>query len=387
KYSIEKCADTSNGAPLVSAFSNIEKVEVEDDQSIVITLKEGDLEFLSYLTTAIIPANSDPATDPIGTGPFYYVSRSPQDNVIVEKFEDYWGDKAYLDQVVFKVVADVDTIVTNLKSGSIDMYARLTSGQVSELKDDVNVKEGTMNLVQALYLNHDDPLFADKKIREALSYAVNPQEIMDFIADGKGVQIGSNIFPSFEKYYDKDLADLYPTDIAKSKELLAEAGYPDGISFTITVPSNYQPHIDTAQVVAEQLKKAGVDAKIELIEWSSWLTDVYGARNFQATIVGLDAPYLTARALLERFDSNSSSNFINYSNPDYDKILEEGKNSYSEEEQVEKYKELERILAEDAANVYIQDLANFVGLSKKFEGYKFYPLYVQDMASIYRVEE
>jgi peptide/nickel transport system substrate-binding protein len=387
KYSIDRCADTSNGGPLVSAFSNIEKVEIADETHIEIILKEVDSEFLAYLTTAIIPKESEPAKEPIGTGPFKYVSRSPQENIILEKNQNYWGEAAHLDEVVFKVVADADTIVTNLKSGSIDMYARLTSNQVQELKDDVNIEEGMMNLVQALYLNHEDPLFQDARVRQALSYAVNPQEIMDFIADGKGTEIGSSMFPRFEKYYVESLKDYYTTDINKAKQLLAEAGYPDGFELKITVPSNYQPHIDTAQVLIEQLKQVGIHATIELIEWDSWLNDVYGDRNYQATVVGVDAPELTARSLLERFNSDNRGNFINYSNAQYDNLFEKAISEKDPQEQVKEYKELQTILTEDAANVYIQDLADFVGLSKKFDGYKFYPLYIQDMASIYRVEE
>ena len=180
---------------------------------------------------------------------------------------------------------------------------------------------------------------------------------------------------------------MHQQDIDKAKELLAEAGYPDGFSFTIQVPSNYQPHIDTAQVLAEQLKAIGVNAEIQLIEWESWLSDVYAGRNFEATVVGLDASALTARAMLERFTSTSSKNFTNYSNEEYDEVYARAVASTDEDEQTKDYKECEKILTEDAANVYIQDMVSLVALNKKFAGYEFYPLYVQDMAKIYRVED
>ena len=128
KYSIERCADTSNGDPLVSAYSIIESVNILDENTVEIRLTEPDTEFLSYMTTAIIPKdNADLETNPIGTGPFRYVSRSPQENVILAKNEDYWGEKAHLDEVEFKIVSDADMLVTNLKGGSIDMAMRLTT--------------------------------------------------------------------------------------------------------------------------------------------------------------------------------------------------------------------------------------------------------------------
>lgn len=393
KYSIERCAGINgDGTPLVAAFSNVEKVETPDASTVEIFLKEADTEFLAYLIVAVVPQHCDDLDKtPVGTGPFKYVSRSPQENIVIEKFGEYWDteNQAYLDQVTFKVVGDSNAIVTGLKSGSIDMYPRINSTQAAQLADDqdLEIYEGGMNLIQALYLNNGEKPFDDEKVRQALCYAVNRQEVLDMMADGKGTIIGSSMFPAFEKYYMPELVDKYPQDIQKAKELLAEAGYPDGFDMTISVPNNYQQHIDTAQVLVEQLKQVGINAEIQLIEWDSWLSDVYGERNFQSTVVGIDAAYLSGRALLERFTSDSDKNFINYSNPEYDSLYEQVKKSTDESEQIDLYKQMETLLADDAANVYIQDMAAEVVLRKGYGGYVFYPLYVQDMAKIYKTAE
>lgn len=393
KYSIERCAGINgDGTPLVAAFSNVEKVETPDASTVEIFLKEADTEFLAYLIVAVVPQHCDDLDKtPVGTGPFKYVSRSPQENIVIEKFGEYWDteNQAYLDQVTFKVVGDSNAIVTGLKSGSIDMYPRINSTQAAQLADDqdLEIYEGGMNLIQALYLNNGEKPFDDEKVRQALCYAVNRQEVLDMMADGKGTIIGSSMFPAFEKYYMPELVDKYPQDIQKAKELLAEAGYPDGFDMTISVPNNYQQHIDTAQVLVEQLKQVGINAEIQLIEWDSWLSDVYGERNFQSTVVGIDAAYLSGRALLERFTSDSDKNFINYSNPEYDSLYEQVKKSTDESEQIDLYKQMETLLADDAANVYIQDMAAEVVLRKGYGSYVFYPLYVQDMAKIYKTAE
>ena len=390
KYSIERCAGINgDGTPLVAAFSNVEKVETPDASTVEIYLKEADTEFLAYLIVAVVPQHcEDLDKNPVGTGPFQYVSRSPQENIVIEKFSDYWDteNQAYLDQVTFKVVGDSNAIVTGLKSGTIDMYPRVNATQAAQLADDqdLQIYEGGMNLIQALYLNNAEAPFDDVKVRQALCYAVNRQEVLDMVADGKGTIIGSSMFPAFEKYYMPELADLYPQDVQKAKELLAEAGYPDGFDMTISVPNNYQQHIDTAQVLVEQLKQIGVNAEIQLIEWDSWLSDVYADRNFQSTVVGIDAAYLSGRALLERFASDAEKNFINYSNPQYDSLYEQVKKSTDDSEQIDLYKQMETLLAEDAANVYIQDMAAEVVLSKGNSGYVFYPLHLQDMAKIYK---
>ncbi|QBE99312.1 Glutathione-binding protein GsiB [Blautia producta] len=391
KYSIERCAGITEGTePLIAAFSNVENVETPNDKTIVINLKEADTEFLAYLIVAVVPKDvQDLETNPVGTGPFMYESRSPQENIKIKKFADYWDTEnpAYLDEVTFKVVSDSNAIVTGLKGGSLDMVARIDSNQSAQLEGgDFTIYEGGMNLVQALYLNNAEAPFDDIKVRQALSYAVNRQDVLDMIADGKGTIIGSSMFPAFDKYYMPELADKYPQDVNKAKELLAEAGYPDGFDMTITVPSNYQQHVDTAQILVEQLKQIGVNAKIQLVEWDSWLSDVYGDRKFQSTVVGVDAAYLSGRALLERFTSDSSKNFINFSNEEYDKLYQQVKKSTDDAEQTELYKKMETILADDAANVYIQDMASEVALRKSYSGFEFYPLYVLDMAKIYKVK-
>ena len=108
KYSIDRCADADNGSLLVPAFSNIESVTILDEKTVEVKLVEGDTDFLAYFTTAIIPQNNeDPDTNPIGTGPYKYVSRSPQENFIVEKFDEYWGEPAHIEKVIFKVCANV----------------------------------------------------------------------------------------------------------------------------------------------------------------------------------------------------------------------------------------------------------------------------------------
>ncbi len=386
KYSIDKCADTEDGAPLVSAFSNISDVKTVDDKTVEIDLKRPDTEFLSYMTCAITPKGNaaHEETDPIGTGPYKYVSRSVEDRLVLKKFDGYWGTKANIENVTFKVCASSDTLVSDLKGGSIDMFARLTSDQAKQIRKDGNfqVYDGTMNLVQALYLNNKVKPFDNIKVRQAMCYAIDPDEIMKYVSDGNGQRIGSSMYPNFTKYYDKSLNDTYPYDTEKAKELLKEAGYPNGFKFSITVPSNYQQHVDTAQVIAEELKKVGITADINLVEWDSWLSGVYANRNFDSTVIGVDASSLTASALLGRFVTDADDNFINFSDKNYDETYAKAQQAEDDTEKTVQYKACEKILADDAANVYIQDLPCYVALNKKFTGYKFYPLYVQDIASL-----
>lgn len=385
-YSINRCAAVPEGQekPLVAAFSAVKSVEALDEKTVAVTIAQRDLEFISYMTAAIIPADyENQDTAPVGTGPFKFVSRTPQQDFVMERFEDYWGAPAWLDKVTYKICENADALVMNLNGGSIDLCAHLTSAQASQLNQNFQVLEGTMNLVQAIYLNNQAKPFDNQLVRQALCYAIDRQGIMDMVADGHGTAVGSSIYPAFTKYFLPELVDKYPHDVAKAKELLAQAGYPDGFDMTISVPNNYQPHMDTAEVVAEQLREAGINVTIQPVEWSTWLDTIYNGRQFQATVVGVDAANMTARAMLERFTSDYGKNFINYNNRAYDTLFQQAINAQDEATQTDLYKQMESMLADTAANVYIQDLCDLVAMRQDLGGLKFYPIYVLDLSTVY----
>jgi peptide/nickel transport system substrate-binding protein len=389
-YSINRCAAVPEGQekPLVAAFSAVKSVEALDEKTVAVTIAQRDLEFISYMTAAIIPADyENQDTAPVGTGPFKFVSRTPQQDFVMERFEDYWGAPAWLDKVTYKICENADALVMNLNGGSIDLCAHLTSAQASQLNQNFQVLEGTMNLVQAIYLNNQAKPFDNQLVRQALCYAIDRQGIMDMVADGHGTAVGSSIYPAFTKYFLPELVDKYPHDVAKAKELLAQAGYPDGFDMTISVPNNYQPHMDTAEVVAEQLREAGINVTIQPVEWSTWLDTIYNGRQFQATVVGVDAANMTARAMLERFTSDYGKNFINYNNPAYDALFQKAINAQDEAEQTDLYKQMETMLADTAANVYIQDLCDLVAMRQDLGGLKFYPIYVLDLSTVYFTQQ
>ena len=383
-WSYQRCAEPDSADIIqVAAFAGVE-MYAEGDDTVCFQLQEPNNEFASYLTTAVLPKDyTEQDTQPVGTGPFKFVSRTAQESVVLERFDDYWGEKPELTKVTYKIIENADSILLSLQSGAVDVFAHLTTTQIAQLGDGFHVEEGTMNLVQALYLNNAEKPFDDVRVRQALSYAVDRQQILDLAFDGYGTLLGSSMYPAFSKYFDDSLTDYYTYNTEKAKELLTEAGYPNGFDMTITVPSNYQPHMDTAQVIVEQLKAVGINATIQPVTWESWVQDTYSNRQFQSTVVGVDASSMTASAMLSRFVSTAGNNFINYSNADYDALYAQAQACYDDEEQTAMYKDLEKNLTENAANVYIQDMADFVAVRDGLEGPDFYPIYVLDLSSFH----
>ena len=383
-YSINRRCDGKDAAAQLEALTIIKDMK-EDGNKLVINLSEPSNEFLAYIMNAyIIPADYDKQeTAPVGTGPYKFVSRKVQDNLVLERFEDYWGEGGSIDKVTFKVLEKADTLVTGLQSGALDLVAHLSTDQTAQLDDQTfNIEEGSMNLVQALYLNNKVKPFNDVRVRQALCYAIDKKAVIDLAFDGYGTPLGTSMFPSFAKYYDESLTDYYKLDVKKAKELLKEAGYPKGFKMSITVPSNYTPHVNTATVIVELLREIGVTATVKPVDWNTWLDQVYEKRKFETTITGLTSDNMTARKLLDRFGSDADNNFTNYSNKKYDKILKQALAETDDEKQTELYRQLEANLTENAANVYLQDMADMVAVRKGLDGLTFYPLYVIDISKL-----
>ena len=379
-YSIQKAIDAS-----ISGYDNIAKFEATDDKTIVITLTNADTDFLPYLTTAIVPKDyADQKTAPIGTGPFAFDSYESQQYITLKKNEYYWQEGSpYLDTVTFKFAADSTALLLELQAGGVDAIGIDNAGSKQVHTSLYNIVEQHSNAVQLLALNNASGPFKDEKVRQALSYAIDPQEIIDIINDGIGTRVGSGLIPGLTKYYDASLVDTYNVDLDKAKSLLADAGYPDGFEFTITVPSVYQVHVDTAQVIVNQLAKIGVTANIELVDWSTWLTNVYTNRDYEATIISLDGANVSPKSFLSRYESTADNNFVNFSNSDYDTVYQEAVAETDETKRIELYKQAQKLLADNAASVYIQDISNLVTISKKFDGLVEYPLYVFDASTIH----
>ena len=169
-YSFETCAETTVDTALAAALSAVESVTA-DGNTITVTLSEANPDFLSYVGMVYY---TDQATAPVGTGPFRFVSRSVQQNLVMEKFADYWGEGASLDKVTFQIFEDSNALMSALSAESVDMAVHLTIDQVNTIGEGTyKTLEGTMNLVQALYLNNNVEPFNNEQVRQALCYAID----------------------------------------------------------------------------------------------------------------------------------------------------------------------------------------------------------------------
>ncbi len=386
KYSLERVSGLLDGTVLISSLSTIQSVEIVDDKTVQVTVGSANTELIYSFVAAIIPNGSgeDESADPIGTGPFSFVSYTPQQGIVLDKNADYWqAGLPYLDEVEFKIINSPDTALLDLQGGSIDIYPYLTDSQASELQGSFQILSAPSDVVQALFLNNEVEPLNNEKVRQAICYALDKDSINAFVAGGNGTLIGSAMLPTLKDYY-VELNDVYGTaaNMEKAKELLADAGYGDGFDLKITVPSNYAFHMQTAEVAVEQLKAVGINATINSVEWNTWLEQCYQGRQYEATICGITCD-MTPGYLLNRFQTESSKNFINYKNSEYDAVYLQAQASQDLTEKAKYYGQLQQMLVDDAATAFIQVPPITIAMKKELGGYKFYPIYVQDMSTVY----
>jgi peptide/nickel transport system substrate-binding protein len=372
-----------------SGFTQIEKVEVTPEPGVRITLKAPDPEFLPYLTIAVVPKdNPDREKNPIGTGPFSIQNYTVQRSLTLVKNPDYWRPGTpSLDRVTIVFVADSNALLLSLQGGSID-GATITGSLVQQLHQDrFDIVPSPSNAVQLLALNNAVKPLDELRVRQAINYAVDVSELIGTAFYGRGEPSGSPLIPGLARYYEPSLADPYPMDRARARQLLAEAGYGQGFSLEITVPSNYTMHVDTAQVVVNQLRDVGIAASIRLVDWATWLSEVYRGRQYQATIISLDSNNISPRGFLSRYRSNGGGNFINFKSPDFDRVYDAAQIEIDEAKRIALYREAQRIISENAASVYIQDIWGFQAFPRgRYGGVVNYPLYAVDFSTLYRTE-
>ena len=386
-YSLKRAAgllDTQDGTALVPELDGIKDVTKNGDGQVVVTLESGNSELLSYFTVGIIPDGYDDCdAAPVGTGPFKFDSYTIGENVVLVKNENYWQDGLpYLDTVTFKICADMDSGLLELQNGNIDIFPYLDSVRAEQLDpSQFTIESNGSNMVQIFALNNAVEPLNDPKVREAINLAINRQDIIQVTMGGAGVELTTAMSPAMGSYYDTSLDGTYAQDIEKAKSLLTEAGYPDGFKLTVTVPSNYLVHVNTAVELASELSAVGIDLEIEQVDWATWLDTVYSNRQYESTVICLTSDY-APYDVLQRYSSDSSDNFINYSNSEVDALLAEIPTLADDAAKTAAYHEILNIMVEDNASCYIQDPTTLTAVSTRLTGYSVYPMYVQDMSQV-----
>lgn len=335
-------------------------MEAIDDMTVAIALTEASPNLLgrigAYKGMAIVPKEivEDGTVDtfPVGTGPFKFVEFTPGDHVTLEANSDYWEEgKPYIDGVTFQIIPDETVLLTNLMTGEVDWVDSLPPQRVTELATSgeiiVQKKSGGDYWYIGLNLNREP--FNDVRVRQAIAYAINRSDVAAASKWDTATPNQGPISPDSFWYYDYQSFDQ---DLEKAKELLAEAGYPNGFDTEFMPTTFYEETVRSAQVLQAQLAQVGINADIRTLEWGTWLEEE-GAGNFDMYICGWVGNLDPDDYFYAQHHTDLFFNFTGYSNPDADVLLDEGRTETDEAARKEIYDQVQELIIDEAPYVYL----------------------------------
>lgn len=319
-----------------------------------------------------------------GTGPFKVVSWERDQEIVVERFDDYFGTPAKLQTVVYTIIPEAASRVIALETGEVDVIDKPTDEDLARLEADTEnftvLRKPTIS--QRLFrFGCNDPIISNTKVRQAIVYAIDRQAIIDALFTGSGYPSTAPLAPVTFGY--SNLGEI-EQDLELAKSLLAEAGYPDGFDTKIVTTERYQNGIELAEIISQQLAEIGINAEIEVWEWSALSASWNGitADEFDQPIFimgagpsmrdadgGLRGLYTTSETGL------NDRNYGFYSNAEVDALIEQGMQETDQQKRVEIYKEAMEILyREDPVAFWLFDMYGLAITSSKVEGVTLSPI-------------
>jgi peptide/nickel transport system substrate-binding protein len=379
--------DPESGFTHPEYFTNLESVTAGEGNTVVFKLtaaSSGLLYNLARPDSIIYPAaKADTQTsEPIGTGPFTFAEYVVGSEVRLEKFADYYVEGVpLLDAAVFKIIPDANATFAALQAGDIDMIGVSVTPEIAlQVETDPNLKlvnEGSSTAEITMALNNSKPPLDNPLVRQAITHAVDKESIVQGAFNGLGTVIGTHATPAEPYFVD---VNPYPYDPEKAKALLTEAGYADGLTLNFEVTAEYPLERTAAEVIAQQLSEVGITANLTVIDFTTWLQKIYTAHDYDMTIIGHAEPR----------DISIYGNpdyYYQYNNPKIAELLTQIEATPGEAGQIELYKEIATIIANDAVNVWVYAPSNLVAARKDIYGFwKNAPTVTIDMTGVYRAE-
>jgi len=383
KFVLDRAPNPETKHPFRSRYEIIRDIIVKDDYTVSVTLKEVNANFLLEMArqgSVMYPREAVETlkTAPVGTGPYTVADWVRGDRIVLAKNRDYHvKGLPHLDKVTYRFIPDPNSALAALKAGDIDVSAfGLGPENVVDLKKDprfqVILGDTTNDVILAM--NNSKKPYSDKRVRLAITHAINKEEVLKGAMFGLGRVLGSNVDP-LNPYF-VDMSKAVPYDPAKARKLLADAGYPGGFEAVLRVSPQYYYTVRTAEVLVSQLAKVGVKVKIEQIEWGQWLAQVWREANYDLTIIGHAEPW----------------DIVNYANPNYyfrwdnkefQALYKESEQTVDDKKRREQFVRLQKMMADEAPAVWLYMHPRLVVTKKGVTGiWKDLPISALDLSEV-----
>ncbi len=386
RASFLRALDPKTGHPNRTFFSSIAEI-VARGNTVTFKLRSPYAPFLALLAlgdSVVVPAGrTDLAVRPVGTGPFRFGEWRPADRLILHRQGGYYlPDRPRVERVVFRFIPDPAAQLAALRAGDVDLITEVSPEIAFALAANpaFRVVSGPSNVVQVMATNTARSPVDRLAVRQALAHAIDRRAIIDQVFFGFGTPIGSHLTPAVPYY--ADMTWVYPYDPVRARHLLAAVGA-SGLSLKMVLPSNYAQHVRTGEFIAAQLREVGVKVTIELVDWNTWLDRVFGRADYDLTVIGhigrADPALMLTPYGADRLDYYFRRG---WRSEEVEVLLARGMVSAHPEERAEIYRRVQEILAVEAVNYYVQDMAAIHILRKGVTGVEVFPIYVLDLTTV-----
>ena len=386
-WSFEQCQANANSS-FFFTLTNIVDMQAPDDETVVFTLSQKSHMFLRLLE--IYPfciVNQDEAeagiaedpdyltTHTAGSGPYEITTYDITNSVVLTARDDYWGaDKPANDSVTWQLVQEPSNRQLLLENGDVDVALNLDDKNINTVAemDGIQVVKNASNMHLYLAMNVNIEPFDNVLVRQAIACAIPYDTLVNDVMFGNAVRTTS-MLPDNVSGHISDDKTCYQTDIEKAKELLAEAGYPDGFSCTLMLGNGFTDWKDTAITIQDALSKIGITMEINEIDRATFLTEI--ANKNTALFINRFNPFIGDPGYLVNnlYVNEAAYNYNNYNNEEFDALYFQGESADTEEERMECYKEMQYIYAEDCPSVQLYQYDFAYCARDNISGYVFYP--------------
>jgi peptide/nickel transport system substrate-binding protein len=387
KFTYDKIMDEKTNTVRRSSYELVKEAKVLDPYTFRVTYKQPFSPGLESWGIGVIPKHLLEKEDinttsfnrrPIGTGPFRFVEWVTDEKIVVEANPQYFEGRPHLNQIVYRIIPESALSEMEVLTRGID-YSGVFPQQFRRMSQVPFLKTYSQPSLGYTYIGYNlkNPLFQDRRVRLALTYAINREEIVQYVLYGLGT-VATGPFPNHLWYCNPHIKPI-PYDPQKARELLAEAGWKDKnkrgtlikdgkpFKFTLITNSGNDTRKDVGVLVQRQLREIGIDVTLELYEWSVFLKDFINAKHFDACILGWglsvdpDAYEIWHSSQIEK-----GFNMISYQNFEVDRLLEEGRKEYNIEKRKQIYWRIHELIAEDQPYTFLYVPLGISALQKKF---------------------
>jgi peptide/nickel transport system substrate-binding protein len=360
KYSFERCRNPETGAVNFEVFNDVADIETPDDLTVIVRMTRPNAPFLARVAEngagVVMPAGSGDiqGTTPTGAGPFRFVRREFGNEVELVRFDDYWDGPAHLERIVAREITEPTVRLTGLRTGELHLINDIPAERISEVEGDAGLQVRTWAPLNFDFVNfnHNLELFQDHRVRLAFDLMIDKEMLLQGALWGQGALTATPSFPN-DASRNTDLAHR-AQDIAQARALLQEAGHaPGSLNVVFKVTTNYPYHVESAQIIAEWAREAGVNMTIEQLTWADWLSQVWVDRDFEMTMMNFFTIWEPDRLYYSLYHSTGGFNYRNIQDPLIDELTEQARGEVDAEARIALYRQIQQHMFDEVLDVVL----------------------------------